>query len=147
VPRKDVDEIYLDEILLSLPEDKAARLRCHPRRDGRGGIGGLAAWCSIGRGSDAQRAARGSWERCLRYKNELSDEKDYFEDIPSSKIQRHARSRQSTSWKPRRPVDTSKLDDATRCVKALIAAKVGRNRRRLAQPSNVINLMDACAAA
>ena len=149
----EVDEIYLDESYYIVPQDKvgAGGIRGHPRGDAQGRLVGLARVVLYRRERILmlQPRGKGMMATALRYKTEVRDEKDYFDDIADIKVaDRHARARRRTSSKARRAISIpAKFED--RYEDALQGADQGQTRRQdaaespSAKPSNVINLMDA----
>jgi DNA end-binding protein Ku len=84
----------------------------------------------------------------LRYKNEVRDEHEYFDDIPDTKVPKDMLELAVHILKTKKAkFDPSKLEDRYEdALKAVIAAK--KAGRKLPEapapaPSNVINLMDA----
>jgi DNA end-binding protein Ku len=95
-----------------------------------------------------QPRGKGLLATALRYKNEVRDEEDYFDDIPNVKVSSdmlklatHILDTKKGDFKPERFED--RYEDA---LKALIKAKQqGKEPPVISEPkpSNVINLMDA----
>jgi DNA end-binding protein Ku len=84
----------------------------------------------------------------LRYKNEVRDEHDYFDDVPSIKVGKDMLELANHILATKRAkFDSSKFEDRYEtALKRLIAAKQAGKKPPAApapQPSNVINLMDA----
>ena len=143
VPRDEVDEIYLDESYYIVPQDKvgARGLRGDPRGDEEGGSGRPRARGAVPARAPADagsRAARASMATALRYKTEVRDEKDYFDDIPERQgAGRHARARRAYPRTARRRTSTrDKFED--RYEDALMRADQGqaapaRSRRSVAE--------------
>jgi len=152
VPRKDIDEIYLDESYYLVPEDKVGYEAFAVIREAMDaeGLVGLARVVLYRRERllMLQPRGKGIMGTLLRYRNEVRDEADYFDDIPSTKIAKdmldlakHILETKKTEFDP------SKFDDRyEEALKALIAAKQSGKKPPAApspQPGNVINLMDA----
>ncbi len=152
VPRDEVDEIYLDESYYLAPDDKVGVEAFAVIRDAmhEEGLVGLARVVLYRRERLLMLAPRGKgiMGTLLRYKNEVRDEQDYFDDIPDVKVPKdmlelaeHILDTKRTKFDPSQFED--RYEDA---LKKLIAAKQAGKKPPSApapQPSNVINLMDA----
>ena len=151
VPRKEIDEIYLDTPYYLFPDDEV----------------GLEAFAVI---RDAMRATslvglarvvlhnhehvlmlepldKGIKATALRYQEEIRDAKEYFSDIENVKVPKDMLELAEHILKTKRGhFDPSKFSDRYEdALKALIKAKqVGKPAPAVPErPSNVINLMDA----
>jgi DNA end-binding protein Ku len=151
VPRKDIDEIYLDTPYYLFPEDEV----------------GLEAFAVI---RDAMRSTslvgiarvvlhnhelvlmlepldKGIKATALRYQDEIRDAREYFSDIESVKVPKDMLELAEHILKTKRGhFDPSKFSDRyENALKALIRAKqAGKPAPAVPErPSNVINLMDA----
>lgn len=152
VPMSEVDRIYLDESYYIVPQDDVAQdafavIREAMRKEDLAGLARVVV----------QRRERllllrprgkGLLATTLRYKNEVRNEKDYFDDIPDTKVPAdmlklatHILDTKKAKFDPAKFEDRYEnalvdLLKAKRAGKALPAAEEAR-------PSNVINLMDA----
>jgi DNA end-binding protein Ku len=152
VPRDVVDEIYLDESYYLVPDDKVsyeafAVIREAMRAEGLVGIARVVLYRRE-RLVMLQPRGKGIVGTLLRYKNEVRDEHEYFDDIPDIKVPKdmlelaiHILRSKKTKFDPSKFED--RYEDA---LKAVIAAK--KAGKKLPEPpapapSNVINLMDA----
>jgi DNA end-binding protein Ku len=151
VPRKEIDEIYLDTPFYLAPDDDV----------------GLEAFSVI---RDAMRAAslvglarvvlynheqllmleplgKGIKATALRYQDNVRDAKDYFSDIKDVKVPKDMLELAEHILKTKRGhFDSGKFSDRYEdALKALIKAKQAGKPAPAAppRPSNVINLMDA----
>jgi DNA end-binding protein Ku len=152
VPREEVDEIYLDESYYIAPNDKVAYEAFAVIRDAmkKEDLVGLARAVLYRRERILMLQARGDglMATALRYRNEVRNEKDYFDEIPNVKVPAdmlnlavHILDSKKAHFKPEEFED--RYEDA---LVALIKAKqAGKPAPKLteAKPSNVINLMDA----
>ncbi len=152
VPREDVDELYLDESFYLVPDDKvgveAFAVIREAMRDQ--GLVGLARVVLHRREQLLMLRPRdkGIVGTALRYKSEVRDWPQYFDDIPDVKISKdmlelaeHILETKKTKFDPSRFEDRYE-----RALKQLISAKQHGKKLPTApgqQPSNVINLMDA----
>jgi DNA end-binding protein Ku len=152
VPVADVDRIYLDESYYIVPQDEVAQEAFAVIREAmkKGDLAGLARVVIYRREHLLllQPRGKGLLATALRYKNEVRDEKDYFNDIPNVKVSSdmlklaiHILDTKKGEFKPEKFED--RYEDA---LKALIKAKQqGKEPPVVSEPkpSNVINLMDA----
>jgi len=151
VPRKDIDEIYLDEPYYLTPEDEVGLEAFTVIRDA------MAATSLVGlarvvmhnheRLLMLEPCGKGIKATALRYEDEIRDTDDYFSDIEDKKIPKdmlelaeHILKTKRTHFEPSKYSD--RYEDA---LKALIRAKEAGKPAPTApeKPSNVINLMDA----
>lgn len=151
-PRKEVDEIYLDESFYIVPNDKVAQdafaviREAMKKRD----MVGLARLVIHRRERllMLQPRGKGLVATALRYVNEVRDEEDYFEDIPNVKISSemldlaiHIIDTKKAHFDPSRFKD--RYEDALKAlIKSKAAGKAPPTPPRH-KPSNVVNLMDA----
>ena len=152
VPRDEVDEIYLDESYYLVPDDKVgveafAVIREAMRAEGLVGLARVVLYRRE-RLLMLQPRGEGIVGTLLRYKNEVRDEADYFDDIPDVKVPKDMRDLAVHILKTKTAkFDPSKFEDRyERALKKLIAAKQAGKEPPAApapEPSNVINLMDA----
>jgi DNA end-binding protein Ku len=152
VPVADVDRIYLDESYYIVPQDKVAQEAFAVIREAmkKEDLAGLARVVIYRREHLLllQPRGKGLLATALRYKSEVRDEEDYFDDIPNVKVSSdmlklatHILGTKKGDFKPEKFED--RYEDA---LKALIKAKQqGKEPPVVSEPkpSNVINLMDA----
>ena len=152
VPRSEVDEIYLDEDYFIAPTDKVGTEAFAVIRDAmkKEDLVGIARVVLYRRERILMLAPRGDglMATALRYRSEVRDEEDYFDDIPNVKVPAdmldlavHILKSKKAHFEPEKFED--RYEDA---LVALIKAKhAGKPIPKLeeAKPSNVINLMDA----
>ena len=152
VPRAEVDEIYLDESYYLVPDDKVGVEACAVIREAMRAEG-LVGLARVGlyrreRLLMLQPRGEGIAGTLLRYKNEVRDEADYFDDIPDVKVPKDMRDLAVHILKTKTAkFDPSKFEDRYEgALKKLIAAKQAGKELPAApapEPSNVINRMDA----
>jgi DNA end-binding protein Ku len=152
VPREEVDELYLDESYYLVPDDKVgyeafAVIREAMREEGLVGIARVVLYRRE-RLLMLQPRGKGIVGTLLRYKNEVRDEHDYFDDIPDIKVPKDMLDLAVHILETKKDkFDPSKFEDRYEgALKKLIAAKQAGKKLPTApepQPSNVINLMDA----
>src|SRR4051812_34339976 len=152
VPRDEVDEMYLDESYYLVPEDKVgyeafAVIREAMREEELAGIARVVLYRRE-RLVMLQPRGKGIVGTLLRYKNEVRNEHDYFDDIPNTKVPKDMLELAVHILETKKgKFDPSKFEDRYEdALKELIAAK--RAGKKLPEapappPSNVINLMDA----
>ena len=152
VPVSEVDRIYLDESFYIVPQDEVAQEAFAVIREAmkKEGLAGLARVVIYRRERLLllQPRGKGLIATALRYKNEVRDEDDYFDEIPNVKVSAdmlklatHILDTKKGEFKPEKFED--RYEDA---LKALIKAKQqGKEPPVVSEPkpSNVINLMDA----
>jgi DNA end-binding protein Ku len=152
VPREEVDEIYLDESYYLVPDDKVSVEAFAVIRDAMRakGLVGLARVVLYRRERLLMLEPRGEGiaGTLLRYKNEVRDQEDYFDDIPGVKVPKDMLELAVHILETKKAkFDPSKFEDRYEgALKKLIAAKqAGKEPPAAPQPgpSNVINLMDA----
>lgn len=152
IPRKEVDEIYLDESFYIVPNDKVAQdafaviREAMKKRD----MVGLARLVIHRRERllMLQPRGKGLVATALRYVNEVRDEETYFEDIPNVKISSemldlaiHIIDSKKAHFDPSKFKD--RYEDALKAlIKSKTAGKAPPTPPRH-KPSNVVNLMDA----
>src|SRR5689334_6588727 len=152
VPVSDVDRIYLDESYYIVPQDDVAQeafavIREAMRKEDLAGIARVV----LHRREHIlllRPRGKGLLATTLRYKNEVRDADNYFDEIPNTKVApdmlklaTHILDTKKGKFDPGKFED--RYEDA---VKALIKAKrEGKEPPTVAEPkpSNVINLMDA----
>jgi len=152
VPREAVDEIYLDESFYIVPNEEVAYEAFAVIREAMRKKG----WVGLGRVVTHRRErllmlrsrGKGILATALRYKDEVRDEADYFDDITNVKVPadmvklaEHILEQKKGHFDPGKFED--RYEDA---LQALIKAKRTGKEPPAAptpKPSNVINLMDA----
>ena len=152
VPREDVEDIYLDEWQYLVPRDKVGYEAFAVIREAmrEKSLVGLARAVLYRRERLLMLSPRGKGiaATALRYKNEVRDEKHYFDDIPDVKISKdmlelaeHILDTKTEKFDP------SKFEDRYEsALKALIKAKQHGKKPPSApspRPDNVVSLMDA----
>jgi DNA end-binding protein Ku len=152
VPIADVDRIYLDESYYIVPQDDVAQEAFAVIREAmrKEDLAGLARVVIYRREHLLLLRPRGKGllATTLRYKNEVRDADDYFDEIPNVKVSAdmlklatHILDTKKGKFDPAKFED--RYEDA---LKELIKAKkAGKEPPAIAEPkpSNVINLMDA----
>jgi DNA end-binding protein Ku len=152
VPRDEVDELYLDESYYIVPNDKVAYEAFAVIREAmrKESLVGIARVVLYRRERILMLQARGDglMATALRYRSEVREEKDYFDEIPNVKVPGdmldlavHILKSKTTHFKP------DQFEDRYESALAeLIKAKqAGKPPPKPSEPkpSNVINLMDA----
>jgi DNA end-binding protein Ku len=152
IPRKEVDEIYLDESFYIVPNDKVAQDAFAVIREGmrKRDMVGLARLVIHRRERllMLQPRGKGLVATALRYVNEVRDEDTYFDDIPNVKISSemldlaiHIIDSKKAHFDPSKFKD--RYEDALKTlIKSKAAGKAPPTPPRH-KPSNVVNLMDA----
>jgi DNA end-binding protein Ku len=152
VPREQVDEIYLDESFYIVPNEEVAYEAFAVIREAMKKKG----WVGLGRVVTHRRErllmlqtrGKGIVATALRYKTEVRDEDEYFDDIPSVKVPHDmVKLAEHILESKRGHFDPSKFEDRYEdALRALIKAKRAGKAPpapSAPKPSNVINLMDA----
>jgi len=152
VPREEVDEIYLDESFYLVPSEEVAYEAFAVIREAMKKKG----WVGIGRVVTHRRErllmlqsrGKGIVATALRFKNEVRDENEYFDDIANVKVPRDMVELAEHILESKRGhFDPSKFEDRYEdALRAVIKAKrAGKAPPAPSEPkpSNVINLMDA----
>ena len=152
VPREEVDEIYLDESFYVVPDDEVAIeafavIREAMKKKGMVGLGRVVTHRRE-RLLMLQSRGKGIAATALRYKNEVRDEHEYFDDIPDVKVRRDMIELAEHILESKRGhFDPSKFEDRYEdALRDLIKAKRAGKAPASApspKPSNVIDLMDA----
>jgi DNA end-binding protein Ku len=152
VPRKEVDEIHLDEWSYLVPEDKVGYEAFAVIRDAmrEKGLVGLARVVLYRRERLLMLEPRdkGIAAATLRYKSEVREAHEYFDQIPNLKVPKDMLELAQHILETKKgKFDPSKFEDRYEtALHELIAAKQAGRKPPTApppQPSNVINLMDA----
>ncbi len=152
IPVDEVDRIYLDESFYIVPQDDVAQEAFAVIRDAmeKENLAGLARVVVYRRERLLLIRPRGKglMATALRYKNEVRAEKDYFDDIPKTKVPAdmlklavHILESKKGHFNPSKFED--RYEDA---LQDLIKAKRAGKKPPIVhedKPSNVINLMDA----
>jgi len=152
VPMTDVDRIYLDESFFLVPQDEVAQEAFAVIREAmrKEELAGLARVVIYRREHLLllQPRGKGLLATALRYKNEVRDEKDYFDDIENIKVPAdmlklavHILETKKGHFSPGKFEDRyeTALQELVKAKRAGKAPPVVSEPR----PSNVINLMDA----
>jgi DNA end-binding protein Ku len=152
VPRKEVDELYLDESYYIVPNDKVAYEAFAVIREAmqKEDLVGLARVVLYRRERILMLQPRGDgvMATALRYRSEVRGEKNYFSDIPDVKVPADMLDLAVHILKSKKShFDPDKFEDRYEtALAALIKAKeAGKPAPKPGgpKPSNVINLMDA----
>src|SRR5262245_6192910 len=143
VARDEVDEIYLDETYYLVPNDEVSveafaviREAMHAER-----LVGLARVVLYRRERLLMLQPRGNGiaGTLLRYRNEVRNADDYFDDSPGVKVSKDMLATKKARFDPLKFEDRYET-----ALKRLIKAKQsGKEPPPAPEPSNVINLMDA----
>ncbi|MGB7259156.1 MAG: Ku protein [Pseudolabrys sp.] len=152
VPISEVDRIYLDESYYIVPQDEVAQeafavIREAMRKEQLAGLARVVVYRRE-RILLLRPRGKGLLATALRYKNEVRDEDDYFDEIPDIKVPAdmvklatHILETKKGKFQPEKFEDryeTALLD----LIKAKKAGKPAPTPSE-PRPSNVINLMDA----
>jgi DNA end-binding protein Ku len=152
VPMSEVDRIYLDESFYLVPEDDVSQeafavIREAMRKDD---LVGLARVVIYRREHLLLLAPRGKglMATALRYKNEVRDEKAYFDGIKDIKVPADMLKLAVQILESKKGhFDPSKFEDRyeTALMQLIEAKRAGKKPPVISEerPSNVINLMDA----
>ena len=152
VPRTDVDELFLDESYYLVPEDDVGIEAFAVIRDAMEakGLVGVARVVLYRRERllMLQPRGKGIVGTLLRYKNEVRDEHEYFDDILDVKVPKDMLQLAEHILETKKAkFDPAKFEDRYEtALKKLISAKQHGKKPPSApapQPTNVINLMDA----
>jgi DNA end-binding protein Ku len=151
VPRKDIGEIYLDTPYYLYPDEEVATEAFAVIRDAMRSTGLVGIARAVLHNHEhvlmLEPVEKGIKATSLRYADEIRDTEDYFSDIQDTKVPKDMLELAEHILKTKRGhFDMSKYSDRYEdALKALIKAKqAGQPAPKLpAQPSNVINLMDA----
>jgi DNA end-binding protein Ku len=152
VPASEVDRIYLDESFYIVPQDEVAQEAFAVIREAmkKEELAGLAKVVIYRRERLLllQPRGKGLLATALRYKDEVRDEKDYFDDIDNVKVSADMLKLAAHILDTKKgKFDPKKFEDRYEtALKELIKAKkAGKEPPTVAEPrpSNVVNLMDA----
>jgi DNA end-binding protein Ku len=152
VPRKEVDELYLDESYYIVPNDKVSHeafavIREAMRKEDLVGLARVVLYRRE-RLLMLQPRGKGVMATALRYRSEVRDESNYFDDIPDVKVPPDMLDLAVHILRSKKAhFDPDKFEDRYEsALTALIKAKQAGKPAPKAEepkPSNVINLMDA----
>ena len=152
VPMADVDRIYLDESYYIAPQDEVAQEAFAVIREAmhKEDLAGLARVVVYRRERLLLLRPRGKGllATTLRYQDEVRDESEYFEDIPSTKVPADMLKLATHILETKKgKFDPAKFEDRYEtALKELVKAKQAGKKPPVAsdsRPSNVVNLMDA----
>ncbi|MBS0248524.1 MAG: Ku protein [Proteobacteria bacterium] len=152
VPMSEVDRIYLDESYYLVPQDEVAQeafavIREAMRKEDLAGLARVVVYRRE-RLLLLRPRGKGLIATTLRYKNEVRDEKNYFDDIPNIKVPADMLKLATHILDTKKAkFDPSKFEDRyeTALMELIKAKRAGKKPITVAEPkpSNVINLMDA----
>jgi DNA end-binding protein Ku len=152
VPMSDVDRIFLDESYYLVPQDDVAQeafavIREAMRKEDLAGLARVVVYRRE-RLLLLRPRGKGLLATTLRYKNEVRDEKNYFDDIPNIKVPADMLKLATHILETKKAkFDPSKFEDRyeTALLDLIKAKRAGKKPVAVAEPkpSNVINLMDA----
>ena len=151
VPRKEIDEIYLDTPYYLFPDDKVGVEAFAVIRDAMRATGLVGLARVVLHNHEhvlmLEPLDKGIKATALRYQDEIRDGKEYFSDIETVKVPKDMLELAEHILKTKRGhFEPSKFSDRYEdALKALIKAKqAGKPAPAVPErPSNVINLMDA----
>jgi DNA end-binding protein Ku len=151
VPRKEIDEIYLDTPYYLFPDDKVGVEAFAVIRDAMRATGLVGLARVVLHNHEhvlmLEPLDKGIKATALRYQDEIRDGKEYFSDIETAKVPKDMLELAEHILKTKRGhFDPSKFSDRYEdALKALIKAKQAGKPAPAPpeRPSNVINLMDA----
>ena len=151
VPRKDIDEIYLDTPYYLFPDDEVGVEAFAVIRDAMRSTALVGIARVVLHNHELvlmlEPLDKGIKATALRYQDEIRDAKEYFSDIESLKVPKDMLELAEHILKTKRGhFDPAKFSDRYEdALKALIKAKQAGKPAPAApeRPSNVINLMDA----
>jgi DNA end-binding protein Ku len=152
VPVADVDRIYLDESFYLVPQDDVAQeafavIREAMRKEELAGLAKVVIYRRE-RLVLLRPRGKGLLATALRYKDEVRDEDEYFDDIPDVKVSSDMLKLATHILETKKgKFDPKKFEDRyENALKDLIKAKrAGKKPPTVEEPrpSNVVNLMDA----
>ncbi len=152
VPIAEVDRVYLDELFYIVPQDEMAQeafavIREAMRKDDLVGLARLVIYRREHLLLLAPRG-KGLMATALRYKNEVRNEKSYFDDIEDIKVPADMLKLAAQILESKRGhFDPSKFEDRyeSALMDLIKAKRAGKKPPVVSEerPSNVINLMDA----
>lgn len=152
IPMSDVDRIYLDESYYIVPQDEVAQeafavIREAMRKEDLAGLARVVVYRRE-RLLLLRPRGKGLLATTLRYKDEVRDEDEYFDDIPTTKVPTDMLKLATHILETKKgKFDPAKFEDRYEtALKELVKAKHTGRKAPVAsesRPSNVINLMDA----
>ncbi|MBS0535310.1 MAG: Ku protein [Proteobacteria bacterium] len=152
IPMSEVDRIYLDESYYLVPQDDVAQeafavIREAMRKEDLAGLARVVVYRRE-RLLLLRPRGKGLLATTLRYKNEVRDEKNYFDDIPNIKVPADMLKLATHILETKKgKFDPSKFEDRyeTALMELIKAKRAGKKPVTVSEPkpSNVINLMDA----
>jgi DNA end-binding protein Ku len=152
IPMSEVDRIYLDESYYLVPQDEVAQeafavIREAMRKEDLAGLARVVVYRRE-RLLLLRPRGKGLLATTLRYKNEVRDEQDYFDDIPSTKVPADMLKLATHILETKKgKFDPSKFEDRyeSALMDLIKAKRAGKKPVAVSEPkpSNVINLMDA----
>lgn len=152
VPMSDVDRIYLDESYYLVPQDDVAQeafavIREAMRKEDLAGLARVVVYRRE-RLLLLRPRGKGLLATTLRYKNEVRDEADYFDDIEDTKVPADMLKLATHILETKKgKFDPSKFEDRyeSALMDLIKAKRAGKKPIAVSEPkpSNVINLMDA----
>lgn len=152
VPMSDVDRIYLDESYYLVPQDDVAQeafavIREAMRKEDLAGLARVVVYRRE-RLLLLRPRGKGLLATTLRYKNEVRNEADYFDDIEDTKVPADMLKLATHILETKKGnFDPSKFEDRyeTALMDLIKAKRAGKKPITVSEPkpSNVINLMDA----
>jgi len=152
VPMSEVDRIYLDESYYIVPQDEVAEeafavIREAMRKEDLAGLAKVVVYRRE-RLLLLRPRGKGMLATALRYKNEVRDEKNYFDEIPDTKVPQDMLKLATHILDTKKGhFDPDKFEDRyeTALTDLIKAKQAGRAPPQApeARPANVINLMDA----
>ena len=152
VPMSEVDRIFLDESFYLVPQDEVAQeafavIREAMRKEELAGLARVVIYRRE-RLLLLRPRGKGLMATALRYKNEVRDEANYFDDIPDTKVPADMLKLATHILETKKGhFDPNKFEDRyeNALIELIKAKRAGKEPPHApdTRPSNVINLMDA----
>jgi DNA end-binding protein Ku len=152
VPMSEVDRIFLDESFYLVPQDEVAQeafavIREAMRKEDLAGLARVVIYRRE-RLLLLRPRGKGLMATALRYKNEVRDEANYFDDIPDTKVPADMLKLATHILETKKGhFDPNKFEDRyeNALIELIKAKRAGKEPPHASdtRPSNVINLMDA----
>ena len=152
VPMAEVDRIFLDKSFYLVPQDEVAQeafavIREAMRKEELAGLARVVMYRRE-RLLLLRPRGKGLMATALRYKNEVRDEANYFDDIPDTKVPADMLKLATHILETKKGhFDPSQFEDRyeNALIELIKAKRAGKEPPHApeARPSNVINLMDA----
>ena len=152
MPMSEVDRIFLDESFYLVPQDDVAQeafavIREAMRKEELAGLARVVIYRRE-RLLLLRPRGKGLMATALRYKNEVRDEENYFDDIPDTKVPADMLKLATHILETKKGhFDPSKFEDRyeNALIELIKAKRAGKEPPHApdSRPSNVINLMDA----